>query len=351
MPGPTPTTLSSTNTSSSLPLRQLFVSPGGKDEDTGSAATPWASIQHAADSARPGDVIHIAPGVYSGPISSSVSGSPSARIRFVSDLQHAAKISASAYTVWTNKGDYVDILGFDVTGNGSLGVLNMASQSALRGIGCTIFQSDCTSDGGAGIDNGNYSAQDNDIIGNIVFNVGDVNRKCPRVHGIYHSNLGGHIWNNIAFHNKAWGIHLWHAATNVVIANNLSFENGEGGIIIGAGDAPGGVVADNMLVTNNIVSQNPKSIKEVGRSGSNNRYIDNVVFGGNGPELQKGKLGAVINLDPKLVDFHPTGLPAHSGTPEGAPPIDINGGVRQQGIAPDLGPFQSGASPASWPWL
>jgi len=333
-------------------LRQLYVSPVGKDEDSGSSATPWATIQHAADSARPGDVVHVAPGNYSGPIITAVSGSPSARIRFISDVQFGAKLNASAYTTWTNKGDYVDILGFDVTGNGSLGMLNMASHVRIAGNRVhDIPVTDCTSDGGAGIDNGNYSAQDDDIIGNIVFNVGNPHRKCPRVHGIYHSNLGGHIWNNIAFHNEAWGIHLWHAATNVIIANNLAFQNGEGGIIIGAGDAPGGVVADNSLVTNNVLTQSPKSIKEVGRTGPNNNYKLNVIFGGNGPELQKGKLEGVLNIDPKLVDFHPTALPAHAGTTEGAPSFDFNGGVRPAGVPPDFGPYQSDAKPGTWPWL
>jgi len=65
--------------------------------------------------------------------------------------------------------------------------------------------------------------------------------------------------NNIVYRAWACGIHLWHAPKSVVIANNLVFQNGEAGILIGAGGAPGSVSASGMVVVNNIILNNPAS--------------------------------------------------------------------------------------------
>jgi len=114
----------------------------------------------------------------------------------------------------------------------------------------------CGGNGGGGIMNANYTGSDNDIIGNVVHDIG-VPGACNTVQGIYHANLRGHIQNNIVYRVSAWGIQLWHAANNVMIENNTVFANGSsgmgGGIVIGSGDSPGGIVLDNTKVTNNIV--------------------------------------------------------------------------------------------------
>lgn len=44
--------------------RQLFVAPNGIDSNSGTREMPFHSIQHAADQARPGDIVEIAPGEY-----------------------------------------------------------------------------------------------------------------------------------------------------------------------------------------------------------------------------------------------------------------------------------------------
>jgi parallel beta-helix repeat protein len=48
------------------PLRELFVAPGGDDAGNGSAAQPWASLQHAADLVEPGDTVRVVEGNYIG---------------------------------------------------------------------------------------------------------------------------------------------------------------------------------------------------------------------------------------------------------------------------------------------
>jgi len=346
--------------------RNLYVSAAGADSSDGSATHPWATIQHAADQATPGDTIHVAPGSYASAVTTVASGTSSAHIRFLSDVKWGAKIvAASSYTAWENRGDYVDIEGFDISGGGNLGILNLGSFVRILGNHVHDIPAKCSADGGAGIDHGNYAAHDNDTIGNLVHNIGDVNIACPRVHGIYHSNLRGHIWNNIAFNNQGYGIHLWHAPVNVVVANNLVFHNGDGGITVGAGDAPGGVTADSMIVANNILIENGTwgagwAIVESGRIGMSNMYSNNIVWRNlRGIALENGHDTGTINADPQLLryindgfgDYHLSAAsPAiGAGTQTGAPPIDFDGHARSQ-TSIDIGPYQSGSGAPVWPY-
>jgi hypothetical protein len=345
--------------------RKLYVTSTGDDGNDGSPARPWLTIQRAAQEVLPGDTVHVAPGVYSQPVVTNVSGTAAARIRFISDVQWGAQIvTIGAYSSWDNEGDYVDIGGFDISGDGSLGIVNNGSH--VRVFGNRVHDipvNPCTDDGGAGIDHANYSAQDNYTVGNWVFNIGIPSRQCPRVHGIYHSNFGGYVWNNIAFGNEAWGIHLWHAPQSVVVANNLLFSNGLGGIMVGAGDAPGGIIANNIIVNNNLIVFNPgDAIQEQGATGPANFYGNNLVFAnGAGIVLQTGLQSGTISADPALVNFQPNGTgnyqlqpgsPAiRAGTSEDAPNLDINGGQRPTGVPPDIGPYQFSAPPAPWPWM
>lgn len=363
-PEPTPPPASSSSAAGAG--RDWYVSAAGTDSGDGGASHPWATIQHAADQVAPGDTVHVAPGLYSSAVTTVVSGTSSAHIRFISDVKWGAKIvAASAYTAWENRGDYVDIEGFDISGDGNLGILNLGSFVRIMGNHVHDIPAKCSADGGAGIDHGNYAAHDNDTIGNLVHNIGDVNVVCPRVHGIYHSNLRGHIWNNMSFNNQGYGIHLWHAPVNVVVANNLVFHNGDGGITVGAGDAPGGVTADGMVVTNNIVLENGTwgagwAIVESGLTGMRNQYSNNIVWGNRrGIALQNVHDVATINSDPKLLryindgsgDYHLSGTsPAiGAGTQTGSPPIDFDGHARPR-AKPDIGPYQSGSSAPVWPY-
>jgi len=71
-----------------------YVSPTGSDANSGSASSPWMTIQHAAQAVGGdpnGVTVHVAAGTYPGSVSSSLSGTASGRIRFVSDVPWAAR--------------------------------------------------------------------------------------------------------------------------------------------------------------------------------------------------------------------------------------------------------------------
>ena len=370
-PTPTPTP---TPTPSPTPVpppsgTNYYVAPGGSDSNSGSSGAPWATIQHAAGVAKAGSTVHVAPGTY-GAVTTSTSGTSSARIRFISDVKWGAKIQTTgAQYMWSNSGNYLDIMGFDISGDGRIGILNNASFVRMIGNNVHNIPGSCSGSGGAGIDNANYSGTDNDIIGNVVHDIGNPAVQCFSVQGIYHSNLRGHILNNISYRNQAWGIHLWHAANNVVVSNNLVFQNGEGGIVIGDGDSPGGVTNDNTTVSNNIVMDNRSSwgaglgIYETGATGVHNQYIDNLVWnnpGGN--RLQNGLVDTgTVNADPLLVNYQPAGggdyhltsgsRAINSGTTQGMPSNDFDGGQRPFGSGPDRGPYEFQSPSTPWPWM
>jgi len=342
---------------------ERYVSTAGDDKQDGSRERPWATLQHAATHVVPGTRVHVAPGTYWGAIMTPINGVPNARIRFISDVRWGAIVrSSAALAVWTNDGNFVDIVGFDVSGDGSIGIFNRAS--GVRIIANHVHHipaAGCTGNGGAGILNGNYSGSNNDIIGNVVHDIGERNSSCARVQGIYHSNFGGRILNNIAYGNQGYGIHTWHAASNVTIANNLVFNNRHGGILIGTGDAPyygsASHPADYFLVANNIVvyNQNRFGIEELGVTGPHNRYVNNLVYR-NYPsdwKLLTGLQSGTVVADPHFLNYRPDGsgdyhLSSNSpaigtGVNLGTPSFDIEGRDRPRDRAWDVGPYQTNA--------
>jgi parallel beta-helix repeat protein len=182
------------------------------------------------------------------------------------------------------------------------------------------------------------------------------------VQGIYSSNKGGKIMNNIVYRASAYGIHLWHAATDVTIANNTVFANGSagmgGGIVIGVGDSPGGVQLKNTKVINNVVYKNPRSgIAQYcysGQSciGSGNVTANNLVYGnGSAITMKVGAATGTIAADPKFVGYNPAGTgdyrlqstsPAiNKGIAGSAPTVDMLGVARPKGGALDIGAYEN----------
>lgn len=298
----------------------LYVSSNGDDSHAGTEDMPFRSIERAARAAAAGTTVRVAPGVYVGNITTRNAGKPGAAIRYLSTVKWGARlIGQGKEAAWTNHGDYTHISGFDISGSGRLGILNLGSHTLVEGnhVHHLAISGGCTPNGGAGIDNGNYASSDGDIIGNIVHDIG-VPGACNGVHGIYSSNRGGHIVNNLVYRVSSYGIHLWHAATRVTIANNTLFANGStsmgGGIVLGNGDGPGGAVLNDTWVVNNIVYDNPgASIIEFcypGHecTGANNVFANNLVFNNGRPiSLRRGRAKNTIAADPQFIDYRPDG--------------------------------------------
>jgi parallel beta-helix repeat protein len=341
-----------------------YVSPSGSDSNSGTACHPWQTLQHAANVATAGATVHVLPGTYTeNHLTLSNSGTSTARIRFISDQKWGAKIRSSAsYTVLHLYGSYVDIMGFDLAGDSGSCVGMADSGSNNRIISNHVHNipapsSICGSNGGAGIDDDNYNAANDDVIGNLVHDIGSWPNLDARVHGIYHSNAYGHIWNNVVFHCAGFGLHFYHAPAAITVVNNTVFNNVYGGIYVNG--------ASNMLVTNNIVVHNTDwGIIEYGTQGTGNRYLNNLVYANGSGNIvlwsTSTQSGTVI-ADPQFVSY--TGAvdgdyslkstsPARDhGTSSGAPGYDYTGGPRPINSIWDIGGYEYGTTPATWPWF
>src|SRR5689334_18512333 len=69
-----------------------YVATTGSDSNSGAPSSPWATITHAAANVSAGATVTVAPGVYNGNVTTNVSGTAAARIRFISEVQFGARI-------------------------------------------------------------------------------------------------------------------------------------------------------------------------------------------------------------------------------------------------------------------
>lgn len=373
---------------------QYYVATTGSDSNSGSATNPWRTMSQAATMVAPGNTVHVMPGVYNESVYIKIGGTSSQRISFISDTPWGAKVTGDGTgnpAIQIRTADYVDVVGFEVTNvNGYIGIETLSSYSHIIGNlvhdvsgGCKLGQ---FSLGGAGI-NLIPPGHDVDVIGNVVHDIGDYLNPhgCETTQGIYVENApspnpGGYstrVWNNIIFRSEADGISSWHCATQMVLVNNLAFENGQTGILVGANDP--GCINDNSIINNNIVvhngwhdfctftdtSQCPNGnhsgaggINEGGSTGPNNKYWNNLSYQNlyNGVQNDNVHLstgtqsGSIAGINPQFVNYQPDGsgnyhLQASSpavdkGTSTDAPPYDFDNYPRPYGAAYDIGPYE-----------
>jgi hypothetical protein len=354
---------------SSRVTASYYVSPTGNDTNDGSASAPWKTIKHAAQLVRAGNVVHVAPGTYAESPYPKASGTSDAIIRFVSDTVWGAKVIGDGNTNFgfRTDGDYNSIEGFDITNvnpDGHLGVETNGDFDFVVGNNIHNVNPNGGSDGlgGAGIVNGGDISKGNIYVANnLVHDIGDLTSSSYLVHGIYVGSKGGFVTNNIVYRTQGWGIHLWHAASNITIVNNTVFSNMQGGILVGAGDYPCPQCATNdyTVVTNNIIVNNLAhningstiggyGVIENGNTGIHNRYENNLVYGnaaGQFSLLNGNAAVATATADPMFMN------PKMDGSGDyhlrsGSPAIDAGISVGSN-LAYD---FDGVARPSTAPW-
>jgi Right handed beta helix region len=334
-----------------------YVATNGNDSNPGTASQPFRTIQKAANSVRPGDTVNVMPGDYGGGtkgVYTTISGTATARIRFVSPTKWGAKITAT-YAGWTNEGAYVDIEGFDISGELSLyGILNWASNvriinNHVHDIAMTTSFCNTNGSGGVGIDNGGGGSTGNEITGNVVHHLGL--NVCPAgvgAHAIYNVSSNTVIAGNLVYRANNWGIMSYMPSNrpiNVVIKNNVAHSNGVGGIAA--------YQVSNHKFYNNTVYNN--SIVE---NGNGNEIRNNIVFGGN---IDSGGSNTVLSnnlvgVNPKFVNASTGDFRLQTGSPGidtgvnlsgNAVITDIEGVSRPQGCCYDMGAYEYGSSGTS----
>jgi len=338
----------------SIQAADIYVATTGSDGNAGTITAPVKTITRASTLARPGDVVKVRAGTYNECVVTRASGRKAAKVRYTALVKWAPKIVSNCSIAWLNYGSWVQIDGFDVSGTGQNGILDKGSNGRiLRNHVHDIAASACDGNGGSGINAGEYFAVNTYIEENVVHDIGAFDSgPCSTVHGIYHSHTGGTIKNNIVYRTVGWGIHLWHAPYRIDIVNNLSFNNGRGGLVMAGADGPyyGEQPADYIRVINNIFMDNPTAVQENTASGQNNIYVNNLIWNnGRGFVLAGGKAASgTISLDPQLVNYQKDGggdyhlsstSPAiDRGSTVAMPSRDIDNEARPSGALPDIGP-------------
>ncbi|MEH6436051.1 DUF1565 domain-containing protein [Massilia sp. DD77] len=301
----------------------LYVAPHGSDSNPGTESEPFRTLARASQVASPGTTVHVAPGSYSGGLRTVASGTAEARIVYQSTERWGARIvpqlDARQSAAWDNRGNYVDITGFEIDGSQYqsgmkwlTGIYNGGSHDSIRDNRIHHIATDvpCESRGGGGIGvDSYYKGKDSEVAGNHVHDIGPMG--CDTVHGIYVHTTAS-VRNNVVYRVSGAGIHLWHDASKVAIRANTVAGTGVG-IAVGGGEfihskGPN----DHTHVSNNIVVDNGVGILEHGLTGPNNSYRNNLVHGNfkDDWKLAAGRHHAgTVNAPPQFVDYVTNGTP------------------------------------------
>ncbi len=100
------------------------VSPSGDDSNAGTVGSPWRTLQHAADSVFPGDVVQVRDGIYRETLQIEKNGRPDSPIQFEAYPGEAPIIEGKEFgrqTCVTISANYVNLKGFEIR-NGDTGL-------------------------------------------------------------------------------------------------------------------------------------------------------------------------------------------------------------------------------------
>jgi len=354
--------------SASAGRSNYYVATNGSDSNDGSFCHPWATISHAAGVVKAGSTVHVRSGTYAEAPSFNTSGTSQSRIRFISEAKWGAHVNpASADSVVTINGNYIDVVGFDVGGGQDrIGILDWGSYNHTYNNRVHDIIGDCSSAGGGGIVTANWNGTGARIVGNVVIRIGAPAGSCNKIQGIYHENVNGYIADNLVSNVAAYGLECAHYCQSSTFINNTVFHSGGG---LWVGDTDNGQITSNIFGSNNIfydivpgVNFTSCGIREYpGTTGSGNQYVDNLIYATQYPLcLSTGTATGTVQASPQFVNYQADGSgnyqlqsssPAiNAGTSVNAPSRDIVGGNRPVGSAWDIGAYEYGATAATWPW-
>jgi hypothetical protein len=305
------------------------------DKPDGSEGNPYRTLVAAAKAVKSaGTTVYVRPGVYEGGFKTNTNGAETAkdgsdgRIYWISTLRWGAKIvpstsatkDADNTTAWTNSGDYVQIIGFEVDGSksGVAGYDNWRQGIYTSGSRSTVRENyvhdiarwyPCSNGaGGAAINIDAYQRGGlSDAIGNWVRDIGQTGPGCNRIQGIYVSSSGSVINNVVYRAGDGAAIHLYHEASNVKVVNN-TVAAANVGIVVGTGQYRNAKIEHkDSLIYNNIVYDNNVGIEEyVAKDGvmGVNYYKDNLLAkNGRDWGAMRNDRGDARSGDPAFVNY------------------------------------------------
>ena len=367
-----------------------YVAGTGSDSNSGSQASPWRTLQKAANTVRAGDVVNVANGTYAG-FQVTADGTAAARIVFRAagtSVVVNSRNSSTPDNINIEGGNYVTVEGFTVNDAERVGIRavtatgvvikgNRIQRSGLDGIltGYTPqiqildnIVSGSEQEHGIYVSNSNTAADNPVVRGNECF---DNNQNGMQFNGDCWENgdgiiSGAVIEENIIHHNNWKGFSLI-SLQNSTICNNLVYENGlsagAGGIHLA--DQPNcGKPSNNNVVVNNTVYEPRIACIRLTNGSTANRIYNNVLVastldrtiadesGGNYIDTASNiRRTSKTGLFVSSTDYHlSTSSPAlnvgvSSYQSTSAPDSDIDGILRPQGGKFDAGSYERTSTP------
>jgi len=258
----------------------LYVAPGGSDNNPGNANEPFASVQHLANTLNPGQTGCIR-GNYTENVTVTNSGAAGAPITITSYPGERATLTGR---LWIHQNaNYVTVSNMNLDGRNT----NELPSPDIDAANTTFTTDDITNEHTAicfdiGSDTTYGHATNTLIQANRIHDCG----KLPAAnhdHGIYiESSTGAQILENVIYDNSDRGIQLYPNAQQTTIEHNIIDSNGEG--IIFSGDF--GTASSNNTITNNLITNSTQradieSWYPTGNPiGENNTVTHNCVWGG-----------------------------------------------------------------------
>ncbi len=312
-----------------------YVATTGSDSNSGTQTKPFKTIQKAANVVVAGDSVSVASGTYnisstdSGTseyaIQTKTSGTISSHIKFFSATPGGAHIvTRGVRRVWwngqsgTTKGSYIEITGFDMSGDGAIGIVNygsnvLISSNYIHDITSARF---CDQYGGAGIlQTSSTPPVNNSLIDNKIVRIGLSCNISPGAHAVYIGYGSATIANNIIGDSVRSGIQLYPSPHVVLVANNTVFGNLTTGITS---------YCTSCTIKNNIFYANQYGIYEP--SGNGNTYLNNLVYAtANSPAIDirtNSTINGTIIKDPQFVNYKADGTGDYSLQPT-SPAVNV----------------------------
>src|SRR5262245_34202497 len=117
---------------SRLALATLHVATTGNDANDGSGASPWKTLQHAADVVNPGDTVNVAAGNYVG-FYMDRDGTAANRITFHADpgVAITQRNAVTADGINLEGADYVTVEGFTVNNMPRTGIRSVTNSGVI----------------------------------------------------------------------------------------------------------------------------------------------------------------------------------------------------------------------------